>query len=486
MILPLVVLPILSGCAGIIDAHLNRVDSTTPPAVPPAHGRLHRSLFVADLHADTLMWQRDLLRRATIGHVDLPRLWEGGIDLQVFTVVTKTPREDLIDGLPDHHCVPRDGINTAALLAIAQGQPPGRWVDPLARALHQAERLRDAARRSQLAAAAGHPGGEVPILVMVETAEDLHRLRQGQARGERLVGAVLGLEGAPWVELPPEIDQLHHKHPRRMAAIEATAEAAAATLFAAGFRMVAPTHRFDNALAGASEGCRARGLTDLGRAFLHAVERRGMVVDLAHASPRTLRDALTPESDPPLRQPVVISHVGVAGHCATPCYPYRTLSDDEIALVARQGGVIGIGFWPEAVGRGGVTAVRGAMLHLYQVLQSAAVAGPRQVRQPGWMPAQHIAFGSDFDGAVSVPFDVRGMPAMTASLLEAADGEPEARFTEAELRWIAGLSVCRLFALRLPGGSSASADDVCGTSTAGRRDAALPPKRSSESRGMQP
>src|SRR5215208_6444159 len=52
---------------------------------------LHASLFVADMHADTLLWDRDVLARSTRGHVDVPRLAEGGVALQFFTVVTKTP-----------------------------------------------------------------------------------------------------------------------------------------------------------------------------------------------------------------------------------------------------------------------------------------------------------------------------------------------------------------------------------------------------------
>ena len=52
----------------------------------------HQRLLVADLHADTLMWNRDLLEKGSWGHVDLPRLQEGNVAVQAFTVVTKTPR----------------------------------------------------------------------------------------------------------------------------------------------------------------------------------------------------------------------------------------------------------------------------------------------------------------------------------------------------------------------------------------------------------
>lgn len=45
-----------------------------------------------DLHADSLLWSRDLLVRGSRGQVDIPRLIEGHVALQAFTVVTKTPR----------------------------------------------------------------------------------------------------------------------------------------------------------------------------------------------------------------------------------------------------------------------------------------------------------------------------------------------------------------------------------------------------------
>ena len=50
---------------------------------------LQATLDVADMHADSLLWKRDLLERSKRGHVDLPRLIEGHYALQVFSSVTK-------------------------------------------------------------------------------------------------------------------------------------------------------------------------------------------------------------------------------------------------------------------------------------------------------------------------------------------------------------------------------------------------------------
>src|SRR5690242_20195941 len=63
------------------------------PFTPSAEAKtLHDSLFVADLHSDSLLWNRDLLIENARGHVDLPRLVKGNVALQAFTVVTKTPK----------------------------------------------------------------------------------------------------------------------------------------------------------------------------------------------------------------------------------------------------------------------------------------------------------------------------------------------------------------------------------------------------------
>ena len=63
-----------------------------PLSITPAAQHLQATLDVADMHADSLLWQRDLLTRSDRGHVDLPRLIEGHYALQVFSSVTKSPQ----------------------------------------------------------------------------------------------------------------------------------------------------------------------------------------------------------------------------------------------------------------------------------------------------------------------------------------------------------------------------------------------------------
>src|SRR5258708_24708155 len=75
----------------LVDGHLNQTRHLGPYTVSERAHALHARLLVADLHADSLVWGRDLLAQGTRGHVDVPRLIEGGGALQVFDAFTKPP-----------------------------------------------------------------------------------------------------------------------------------------------------------------------------------------------------------------------------------------------------------------------------------------------------------------------------------------------------------------------------------------------------------
>ena len=75
------------------DRMTNIVKRDIPlPAVSERARELHQRLFIVDLHADPLLWKRDLTERHDYGMVDLPRLQAGNVGMQVFGSVTKTPR----------------------------------------------------------------------------------------------------------------------------------------------------------------------------------------------------------------------------------------------------------------------------------------------------------------------------------------------------------------------------------------------------------
>ena len=125
---------------GVVERGRNRVTGRSIP-VSARVREIHRDLFVADLHADTALWNRALLARGGRGHVDVPRLIEGGIALQAFTIVTSTPRSMNIESNTGE-------TDNITLLALAERWPPRTWRDLTERALYQAGRITSAAERS--------------------------------------------------------------------------------------------------------------------------------------------------------------------------------------------------------------------------------------------------------------------------------------------------------------------------------------------------
>jgi membrane dipeptidase len=275
-----------------------------------------------------------------------------------------------------------DGPDLVTLLAVCNHWPETAWTSPVERALVQAAALRHAAVASR------------GRLLLVESTADLDSL----ALADGPTGAVLSIEGLHGVteDLSP-IDRL----------------------FTAGFRVFALVHMTDTALAGSAHGWHKGGLTPLGRRALARIDSLGGIVDLAHASSATIADVLAAGAGR-----VMVSHTGVDGTCPG----NRNLSDDELRAVAAGGGIVGIGFWKGAVCGGDVGAIARAIRY------AADVAG-----------VESIALGSDFDGAVTTPFDAAGVQRLVPAL--EAEG-----FDADEIGMILGGNALRFFGRSLPRG----------------------------------
>jgi len=391
-ILPVVVLLVLAAAAvffTIVPGEVAR--QKNPVAVPPpypvsaAAAGLHRQLFIADLHADSLLWGRDLLVHGGSGHVDLPRMLLGNVGLQVFSVVTQVPAGRKFTRNAS------DAPDIITPLAIAQRWPLRAWGSTRERALYQAGRLRDFA-------AASHGR-----LLLVESAADLQGLLAARAGGQAVSGGLLAIEGAQSLE-----GDLHNLD----------------ALHAAGFRMLGLVHFFDNAVGGSVHGEHQGGLSEFGRAVLRRAEQLGMLIDLAHASDALVDDVLALAT-----RPVLSSHGGVRGTCDN----HRSLSDAQARAIAASGGVIGIGFWPRATCGADVAAIVRALRYAVDLVG-----------------VEHVALGSDFDGAVQVPFDVSGLPLLTAALLQAG-------FSAADIERVMGGNVVRVLQDALPAGQATGA-----------------------------
>jgi len=325
-----------------------------PPYVVSDRARaLHAELWVADLHADSLLWGRDLLQRSERGHVDVPRLIEGNVALQVFAASTKSPRHLNIERNDDKS-------DDVMLLALALGWPPATWRRLLPRALHMAARAESMATRS-----AGR-------LAIIRSRSDLAAYEVARRERPGITAGLLAIEGAHALDDDP-------------ANVEVVADA--------GFRMMSPSHFFDNAFGGSAHGIAKGGLTGAGREMVRRMEARGMLVDVSHASAATIDDVVAMAA-----RPVVSSHTGVRGVADNA----RNLGDAQLRAIAATGGLAGIGFWPTACGGEDVGWIARSIVH------AIGVAG-----------IDHVALGSDFDGAVPEPFDATGLIVLTDALIGA-------------------------------------------------------------------
>jgi membrane dipeptidase len=93
-ILVLLILAVISWfeVPSIVESRNNKLLNPPPYHTSAGVQALHNTLIVADLHSDSLLWDRNLLKRSSRGHVDLPRLQDGNVSIQAFTLVTTSPR----------------------------------------------------------------------------------------------------------------------------------------------------------------------------------------------------------------------------------------------------------------------------------------------------------------------------------------------------------------------------------------------------------
>ncbi|MBF0816580.1 membrane dipeptidase [Microbacterium paludicola] len=193
------------------------------------------------------------------------------------------------------------------------------------------------------------------------------------------------------------------------------------------------THNDNTAWAASATGEPVEyGLTDHGRAIVAEMNRIGMLVDISHVAPSTMRDAIDASS-----RPVIFSHSscrGVADHV-------RNAPDDVLTSLAGNGGVIMITFVPSFVNEAAAEHVRIARAKREELGLDTAIAQPgRPAPEPdpaavaafdAWAAAHpapvvgigdvvthveharevagidHIGIGSDFDGVPAGPEGLR-------------------------------------------------------------------------------
>jgi membrane dipeptidase len=334
----------------VVDRQRNQVFKTEFGKLNPILREFNDKLFIVDLHSDQLLWNRNLLTKASYGHVDLPRLKEGNVAIQIFSSVTKTPF-----GLNYHSN--SDATNSLTVLGILQGRPFRTWNSLLQKSLHHSFLLHEYEALSK---------GELKIL---RSRQDLTQFIA--TRKNKQVGALLSIEGAHALE--GKLENLD-------------------VLYNAGFRIIGLEHFFDNEVGGSAHGEDKTGLTPFGVELVRKMNELSLIIDLAHASDQVIDQVLALS-----QRPIMVSHTGVKGTCESP----RNLSNAQLKKIAEKGGLVGIGFWKEAICGDNLESISKAIIYAVQIM------GP-----------EHVALGSDFDGAVKTVMDSSKIAYLTESLLK--------------------------------------------------------------------
>ena len=295
LLLAILTLPIL------VDKNMNPVSDHSAFDVSEEALKLHETLFIGDWHADSHLWNRDLSKRYKRGHVDIPRLQEGNVALQMFTTVTKSPRGQNYE---KNETSASDNITA---LAVVQRWPIKTWSSLAERAIFQANKVHKLATN------------DGDNFMLIKSQADLNNFMQKRSINKSFVGGLIGTEGSH--ALDGNLENVKR-------------------LYDVGFRMMSLHHFFDNRLGGSLHGISGQGLTNFGEQVVLEIQNLDIILDVSHSSENVVKDVLKISN-----RPIVVSHTGFYGHCPSP----RNINDNLMEDIARKGGLIAIGYWDAAV-----------------------------------------------------------------------------------------------------------------------------------------
>lgn len=375
--------------------------------------RLHHDALVVDTHSDTtsriLDEGFDMRARAIDGHMDLPRIAQGGLDAEFYAIYVAAQyygSEDFTSKETQRASTPNGSAHRAfamidgLMLTIARNE----------------ERMQFCRSVADIRAAVAM----------------------------RKHAALMGIEGGHAIEGDLRLLREFHR---------------------AGVRYMTLTHTNHNEYADSCAEAQPKwgGLNQLGEKVVKEMNRLGMMVDVSHVSDATFWHTMRVT-----RAPLICSHSSCRALCAHP----RNVSDEMLAAMAKNGGVVMInyncGFLDDTYGK--LSAAYRSQLEIRRqsiektfapnsAERDAALAELRQKLQPPPPPdlerliehlehaiavagIDHVGLGSDFDGVPCVPKgldDVTGLPRITYWLLQRG-------VDEAGVRKVLGENLLRVFA----------------------------------------
>jgi membrane dipeptidase len=342
--------------------------------------RAKNHLDKIDLSADTRKLEKPL-------HTDIPRLKQGGVGAQFWSVY-----------------VPADRVGAEATRTV----------------LEQIDVVHRLARR--------YP----ETFEVATTADDVVRIHKAGK-----IASLMGMEGG-------------HAIGNSLAVLR--------QLYGAGARYMTLTHSKNNDWAdSATDDPRHGGLTRFGEEVIREMNRLGMLVDISHVSPQTMKKTMEVSE-----APVIFSHSSARAVTDHP----RNVPDDVLRRMAEDGGVVMVTFVPSFVSEE-VRSWNAEEAATEARLKSLHSGDPERVKREleAWRKARpapkatleqvadhlehlrkvagidHVGIGSDFDGISSTPVGLDGVedfPALLAELMRRG-------WTESDIKKLAGLNVLRVF-----------------------------------------
>lgn len=292
------------------------------------------------------------------GHLDLPRMRQGGFAGGMFAIYIPSPPAP---GAPDYDALmdnPPYEVELPAMIPLGVAQPVALG---MAGHLMWMERASDGAFR---------------ICRSVAEIE--------AARAAGVIAGVMHMEGAEAID--PDLDALHAFH-------------------AMGLRSLGPVwsrptifgHGVPFRFPGTPDT--GPGLTDAGKRLIRACNDLKIVVDLSHMNEAGFND-IAALSDAPL----IATHSNA--HAVTPST--RNLTDRQLAMIRESGGMVGLNFATVFLREDGKRSAdmgwEPVLRHLDHLITH--------------LGEDHVGFGSDFDGA-EIPQgigDVAGLQNLIAAL----------------------------------------------------------------------